>query len=79
MSSGMLSEASDVVICYTLLLRIKAKVLRQKIPILCDYLCQQPSPLCAAFRSVRSSQTQTGIHLPLSVNISHCFVAFKRS
>lgn len=44
----MLSEASDVVICSALLLRIKAKVLRQKILILCDYLCHQQSPLCAA-------------------------------
>lgn len=45
MSFGMLSEASDVVIRYALLLRIKAKVLRQKTLILCDYLCQQQSPL----------------------------------
>lgn len=48
MSFTMLSEASAVVICYALLLRIKAKVLRQKILILCDYLCQQASPLGAA-------------------------------
>lgn len=47
MSFGMLSEASDVVICYELLLRIKAKGLRQKILILCDYLCQQQPPRCA--------------------------------
>lgn len=32
---------------YALLLRIKAKVLRQKILTLCDYSCQQQSPLCA--------------------------------
>lgn len=69
---GMLSEASDVVICYAPLLRIKAKVWRQKILILCDGLCQQQSPLCATLFFFCSLGTQTGIHLSLCVNIPQC-------
>lgn len=40
----MLSEASDVVICYALLLPIKANVETENSA--CDYLRQQQSPLC---------------------------------
>lgn len=64
MSFEMLSEASNVVICDALLLRIKAKVLRQKILILCDYLYQQQSPLCATLFFLQFRNTNRSSFVP---------------
>lgn len=72
MSLGMLSEASDVVICYALLLRIKAKDRRS---FFCVITCASSSHLSVPLYSFCSLETQAGIYLSLSVNISQGFVA----
>lgn len=44
----MLSEASDIDIYYALLLCIKANVKKEESYTVCDYSCQQQSPLCVS-------------------------------
>lgn len=66
----MLSEASDIVICYALLLCIKANVEKEEsytVRVITPASNSHPSVL---FYSFNSLETQTGIHLSLSADIS---------
>lgn len=66
----MLSEASDVVICYALLLRIKANVAKEDSYTVCEITHASNDHLSVLFYSFNSLKTQTGIHLSLGANIS---------
>lgn len=65
----MLSEASDVVICYALLLRIKANVAKEDSYTVCG-ITHASNDHLSVFYSFNSLKTQTGIHLSLGANIS---------
>lgn len=62
MSFWMLSEASDIVICYALLLCIKANVEEEKSYIVCVITPASNNHLSVLFYPFNSLETQTGIH-----------------
>lgn len=70
MSFWMLSEASDFVICYALLLRIKANVEKDESYTVCVITSASNSHLAVCFYSFNTVETQTGIRLSLSADIS---------
>lgn len=54
---------SDVVICYTLLLRIKANVEKEGSNAVCVITHASNDHLCVLLHSFNNLETQTGIHV----------------
>lgn len=76
----MLSEASDVVICYALLLRIKANVAKEDSYTVCEITHASNDHLSVLFYSFNSLKKRKQVFICLSVQIFHseispCFVA----
>lgn len=61
---------SDIGMCYTLLLRIKANVVGEDSRSVCEITGASTDHLSVFFYSLNSLKTQTGIHLSLGANIS---------
>lgn len=65
----MLSDASDIVICYALLLCIKANVEKEDSYAMCVITPASNNHPSVLFYSFNSLETQTGTHLSLSAAI----------
>lgn len=70
MSFWMLSEASDIVICYALLLRIKANVEKEESYTMYVITPVSHYHLSVLFYSINSLETQAGIHFSFTEDIS---------
>lgn len=70
MSFWMLSEASDIVICYALLLHFKANVEKEESCTMYVITPASNDHLSVLYYSFSILETQTGIRLSLSADIS---------